>query len=179
MVGLGPPSHARLGAPLPGRDALIVTVLALGFGLAGVLEVALIHQTFQWHHFVLEGDASAQVRSDGILLAGLWAITLAATLSLWRLARFGTAPFDDRRILWGGLLAGAGAFNVLDVLIDHVLLDLHRLFAGDTSWLPDVAWLAGSALVLLAGLALLVRAHRAHANARAGTRRRIMRPSGP
>ena len=142
-----------------GTTRLAAATVALGFGLVGIVEVALVHLVPGWHHFDMRGDLAAPLRSDGLLLAALWLVALLATLALWRIARLRVAPFDGR-VLWGGLLAGAGVFHVLDLLVDHLWLGLHRLQAGEASWTGDLAWLAGGAFLVGAGWGLLARAAR-------------------
>lgn len=57
---------------------------------------------------------------------------------------------------WGGILAGFGAFNLFDGVVDHKLLGLHQIRSGVADLLPyDAAWIGLSAAILIVGLALL------------------------
>lgn len=144
---------------------------ALGFGLAGLVDVAVFHDILQWHHFVMADDPATMLRSDGWLMLGLLAVVLLATPLLWRAARGADAAEGARaaRVAWGGGLSGAGAFNVGDVLIDHFLLGLHDANANATGLAPDLVWLAAAVALLLVGL-LVVR-NAAREPERAPTRR--------
>lgn len=135
----------------------------IGMGLAGTLDEAVFHQLLDWHHFLERSDPGGTVsaaarelglRSDGafhllstLLLAG----GLAALL--WR----GGAALRGRgRQVAGGVLAGAGGFNLYDGLIQHKLLGLHQVRRGVESLLPyDLVWFAVAVALLAAGIVLL------------------------
>lgn len=129
---------------------------ALGFGLSGAFDVAVFHLVLQWHHFITSPDTPAMLRIDGWLLVGLLTVALVGTLLLWRtthaLVRDGLG-----RVVGGGALLGAALFNGGDILVDHFMLELHRLNMGVDSLWPDLAWLAGSVALAVAG-ALILRA---------------------
>lgn len=122
--------------------------LLTGVGLAMTLDEVVFHQLLAWHHLVQEHPLS----SDGVLhVLGTVALTWGAVLLVLR------RPWDPRRVV-GAVLAGAGGFNVFDGTVDHKLLRLHQVREGVPDTLPyDVAWIAGSLLVLLVGLVLLRR----------------------
>ena len=128
-----------------GRDVLRPGLLG-GVGLAMTLDEIVFHQLLGWHHLVEEAPLS----SDGVLhLLGSAALVLATVQVVLR------RPFSSRRLA-GALLAGAGGFNVFDGVVDHKLLRLHQVREGVADTLPyDIAWIVVSAIVLLAGLALL------------------------
>lgn len=136
----------------------------LGFGLSGLVDIAVFHLLLQWHHFVTAADEATRLRADGWLMLALLAATLAGALLLWRAARAADEDEPAARVAWGGALLGAGAFNGGDVLLDHFVLGLHRLREDSESLAPDVAWLGVSALALVAG-AWLVRGARRRSKA--------------
>ncbi len=75
---------------------------------------------------------------------------------LWR----GRATLEPgwQRSWWGGLLAGAGGFNLYDGTVQHKLLGLHEVREAAADDVPyDVAFLAGAAIVLAAGAVTLRR----------------------
>ncbi len=125
-----------------------VAAALTGVGLAMTLDEVVFHQLLGWHHLV----SSAPLSSDGVLhIAGTLALVVGAVL----LAR---AVPVDRRLVGGWVLVGAGGFNLFDGIVDHKLLRLHQVREGVPSTVPyDVAWIAGSALVLLAGVLVLRR----------------------
>lgn len=60
------------------------------------------------------------------------------------------------RAAWGGVLLGAGGFQMFDALVNHKVLRVHQV-RYDVDLLPyDAGWIA-SALVLLAAGAVLLR----------------------
>ena len=128
----------------------------LGFALSGFFDGVLLHQILQWHHLLslLEADAvrslHAQILADGLFHALMYLVALGGLIMLWRGRTGLSAPSGSRR-LWGGVLTGFGAWNVLDVGLFHWILEIHhvRLDVGD-----PVAWDIGSLAVF--GLAPLV-----------------------
>jgi len=75
----------------------------------------------------------------------------------WAGGRAG-ANSGDRR--WGGVLVGAGAFNLYDGIVQHKLLGLHQVRAGAPNNFPyDLGFIGLAVVVLLVGL-LMLRATR-------------------
>jgi uncharacterized membrane protein len=62
---------------------------------------------------------------DGLFHAATWLITLAGVWLLWRDARHGAVR--RARIFAGQMLMGWAAFNLVEGLIDHHLLNLHHV----------------------------------------------------
>jgi len=73
---------------------------------------------------------------------------------LRRSGAFAPAPW------WGGLLLGAGAFQLYDGTIQHKLLRLHQIRYHVNVVPYDWTWNILAAVMLAAGLVLLLRAHR-------------------
>ncbi len=69
-------------------------------------------------------------------------------------------------MLLGGLLAGWGGFNLVESLIDHHVLGLHRVRPGPDEPFYDIGFLIWGAVMLVIG-AYLLRA-RPEAAARSG-----------
>ena len=128
----------------PTRGAVLT-----GVGLAITLDEVVFHQLLRWHHLVDRRDLALGLVSDGLLhLLGSLALVVGAVV----LAR--TWNGDVRRAV-GGVLIGAGGFNVFDGTVNHKLLGLHQVRAGVTDLLPyDLAWIGGSLAVLALGLVL-------------------------
>jgi uncharacterized membrane protein len=56
----------------------------------------------------------------------------------------------------GGVLLGAGAFNLYDGIVQHKLLGLHQVRAGASNNFPyDLGFIGLAVVVLLAGLLML------------------------
>ena len=121
----------------PGR--FTAAGLLLGVGLGGFVDGIVLHQILQWHHLLTsEGSHPATT------VAGLWL--------LWSATHDGT-PWPFRRLA-GLMLAGWGAFNLVEGLVDHHLLGLHHVRTGSNELAYDLAFLGFGALLVVVGLAL-------------------------
>jgi uncharacterized membrane protein len=133
-----------------------------GVGLGGFIDGILLHQVLQWHH-MLTGDSGgepsttvagleANTLADGFFHLATWlvvALAMFLTVSAWRAGAL--AP--PWRFHVGLLLAGWGAFNLVEGLVDHQLLGIHHVrddLGAPLGW--DLAFLAFGALLLLGGL---------------------------
>ena len=129
----------------------------LGVGIAAFVDEAVFHQILHWHHFYDKSTPAAGLVSDGVFHAFGWFCTVAALFLYAHLRR--RNAFGARR-WWGGLLVGAGAFQLYDGTIQHKLLRLHQI-RYDVHLAPyDWAWNVVAALMIVAGAVLLLRAVR-------------------
>jgi uncharacterized membrane protein len=135
----------------------------MGLGLGGFIDGIVLHQVLQWHHML---TSTGEHPSDTV--AGLEANTLAdgffhlATWVLVATAMLLTVRAWQRRELappWrahaGMLLAGWGAFNLAEGLVDHHLLGIHHVrddLGAPLGW--DLAFLASGVLLIVVGAAL-------------------------
>jgi uncharacterized membrane protein len=135
----------------------------LGLGLGGFIDGILLHQVLQWHHLLTDtGDhpsdtvsgLEANTLADGFFHLATWLLVVAGmllTVRAWQ--RRELAP--PWRVHFGMLLAGWGAFNLVEGLIDHQLLGIHHVrddLGGPLGW--DLAFLGLGALLLVTGLTL-------------------------
>jgi uncharacterized membrane protein len=132
--------------------------LLLGVGLGGFVDGIVLHQILQWHHLLTsEGShpadtvagLEANTLADGLFHAATWIATLAGLLLVWT---------SEQRVavtrLLGLMLAGWGAFNLIEGVVDHHLLTLHHVKTGDAELAFDLGFLALGAALLAGGLAL-------------------------
>jgi uncharacterized membrane protein len=135
----------------------------LGLGLGGFIDGIVFHQILQWHHMLTDtGDHPSNTvagledntLADGFFHLATWLCVSVATLLIVRAWQRGElAP--PWRVHVGMLLAGWGAFNLVEGLVDHQLLGIHHVrddLGAPLGW--DLAFLALGALLLAAGLAL-------------------------
>lgn len=137
----------------------------VGIGLVGTLDEVIFHQLLDWHHFLersdLDGTVTASARQIGLRADGLFhlASTFVLALGLIALLAGGAAALrgHGRRVI-GGLLVGAGGFNLYDGVVQHKLLGLHPVRRGVENLLPyDLAWTGAALALLVAGVTLLRR----------------------
>jgi uncharacterized membrane protein len=114
------------------RQTLTAGVV-LGIGLGGFLDGIALHQIAQWHNMgsaVLPPHTMDAMRQnmlwDGWFHAATLAITLAGVVMLWRAGLDGRLP-SRLSVLLGELVFGWGAFNLVEGIVDHHLLDLHHV----------------------------------------------------
>lgn len=128
----------------------------LGFGLGGFFDGILLHQILQWHHLLsaLDGatfrDIRAQILADGLFHAAMYGIAASGLWLLWRVRASFAAPGSGRRLL-GDVMVGFGAWHIVDAVLSHWLLGIHRIrmdvenrLAWDLLWFTvfGVAFLA-------------------------------------
>jgi uncharacterized membrane protein len=148
-----------MGAGL--QDSPVAPGLLMGIGLGGFVDGILLHQILQWHHMLTStGDypsntiagLEANTLADGFFHLATWlfvVVGMVAMVTAWQ--RGNLAPPWRRHIAL--LLIGWGAFNVVEGLIDHQLLNIHHVrddLGGPMGW--DVGFLAFGGALLLVGL---------------------------
>jgi len=107
--------------------------LLLGVGLGGFLGGIVLHQIAHWHQMLSARVPPASMEAmkqnmvaDGWFHLATWLVTLAGVFLL-RSAIRGAGPMPSTRGFSGYLLIGWGAFNLIEGVIDHHLLDLHHV----------------------------------------------------
>jgi uncharacterized membrane protein len=136
----------------------------LGFALSGFFDGILLHQILQWHHLLSAirsgplGDLRFQVMADGLFHALMY---LIAAIGLWKLYRTRGELTDGlaHRRLMANFWIGFGVWHVVDALLSHWLLGIHRIrMDSDVPLAWDLAWLMAFGVVpLIAGVYLRKR----------------------
>ncbi len=118
----------------------------LGFALGGFFDGILLHQILQWHHLLsaVEGaafrDLRVQVLADGLFHAIMYVIAAAGLWLLWRARHEFAAPGADR-LLFANVLIGFGAWHIVDGILSHWVLGIHRIrMAAENVLLWDLIW---------------------------------------
>jgi uncharacterized membrane protein len=135
----------------------------MGIGLGGFVDGILLHQILQWHHMLSSTGAhptttvaglEANTLADGFFHVATWLfIAVASSLTLRAWQRGELAP--PWRAHVGLLLAGWGAFNLVEGVVDHQILGIHHVrddLGAPVGW--DIGFLVLGAGLLGAGLAL-------------------------
>ncbi|NJP37093.1 DUF2243 domain-containing protein [Alkalicoccus luteus] len=126
----------------------------LGFGFLGALDGIVFHQLLQWHSVIHDAPTNVQIISDGVFHFAVTLTIMAGALLLWLSGK----PQEPKRA-WmsaGGLfLIGGGLFNLVEGIINHHILQIHRVHPeAENPLLFDLAFLASGVILLGAGFLL-------------------------
>lgn len=132
---------------------------ALGFALGGFFDGILLHQILQWHHLLSlvprVDTIRLQVIWDGYFHALMYGIAAISLWGLWRTR--GHAEHRRGRGLLTALLIGFGLWHIVDSVLSHWVLGIHRIRLDSTNPLMwDLIWFAvfGVAPLLLGWMLL-------------------------
>lgn len=141
--------------------------LLLGFGLGGFFDGIVLHQILQWHHMVSHVEdypvttvagLKANTLADGLFHAATYLFVVVGVWYLWRYAGREDRPWSTRAFI-GLLLVGFGAFNVVEGVVDHHLLELHHVREDSSNQLAwDLGFLAWGVAMIVGGWWLSRRA---------------------
>lgn len=119
------------------------SALAVGFALSGFFDGVLLHQILQWHHLLslVPGitDLRQQILWDGYFHVAMYLVAILGLIGLWRARRRASVG----TVLYGWLLMGFGLWHVVDAVLSHWVLGIHRIRV-DSAYplLWDLGWLA-------------------------------------
>jgi uncharacterized membrane protein len=129
----------------------------IGVGIAAFVDETVFHQLLHWHHFYDRSTPAAGLVSDGLFHAfGWFAIVIGLVLVADLVRRTSLRP----RALTGGILVGAGAFQLYDGTIQHKLLRLHQIRYHVALAPYDWTWNILAVILLVIGALLLRTAYR-------------------
>ncbi|MFI9615089.1 DUF2243 domain-containing protein [Streptomyces sp. NPDC052023] len=141
--------------------------LVLGVGLGGFLDGILLHQLLQWHHMLSSTDTDnvgvkyydpktvpgLQMNTvwDGVFHTVCWLSVLLGLAVLYSRVTHDRRRVWTSRVLWGWILAGWGLFNLVEGVLDHHVLGIHHVYAGDGQTWWDIGFLVLGALLVAGG----------------------------
>lgn len=153
--------------------------LILGVGLGGFIDGIALHQIAHWHQMlsaVMPPESMEAMKrnmvADGWFHLATWLVTLVGVFFLWSAARM-SGRLPTARTFGGYLLVGWGAFNVVEGIINHHMLELHHV-RDLPAHVPEYDWffLGLSVGLVLIGLALREERFVASTERRSGIDRR-------
>ncbi|KEZ48170.1 DUF2243 domain-containing protein [Metabacillus indicus] len=142
------------------RRKNLLSGILFGLGLVAFIDETIFHQLLHWHHFYDKSTTDIGLVSDGLFHAFSWFATIGGL--------FMFADLRRRQSLivmrWtGGVLAGAGAFQLYDGTIQHKLMGLHQIRYVENVYIYDWIWNITAVLMLLSGMYFILREKRKQA----------------
>lgn len=131
--------------------------ILFGVGLVAFIDEAVFHQILHWHHFYDLATAEIGLVSDGLFHALSWAATVGGLFMLADLRR--RRAFWQAR-WWGGVLLGAGTFQLYDGTVQHKWWGIHEIRYVPDVFVYDLIWNIIAVLMVVAGIILTVRTRR-------------------
>ncbi len=130
---------------------LFIAGFILGLGLVGAIDGILFHQLLQWHHMIDSPDLQLEIFTDGLFTALFSAKLVWGGMKIFRDARRNELG-DSWKIFLGGIFIGGGTFNLVEGIIDHHILQVHRVKpTAENPLLYDLAFLAIGLLLVIIG----------------------------
>lgn len=125
-----------------------------GIGLAAFIDETVFHQLLRWHHFYDKSTTDIGLISDGLFHAFSWFATVGGLFMLADLRRRNGLWMKR---WWGGVLLGAGLFQLYDGIVQHKLMRLHQIRYVDDVIIYDLVWNVAALVLIIAGIILLKR----------------------
>ncbi|MRG85945.1 DUF2243 domain-containing protein [Salinibacillus xinjiangensis] len=134
-----------------GDKNLLTAAFILGLGLLGAIDGIVFHQLLQWHHMVLHPDIQLEIITDGIFTAAFSALLLWGGVKIFQDARQNELG-SSWRIFIGGILIGGGTFNLVEGIVNHHILQVHRVRpAAENPMMYDISFLILGLILLVLG----------------------------
>ncbi|MGW2815869.1 DUF2243 domain-containing protein [Streptomyces sp. NPDC001415] len=143
------------GLRLPARSAW--SGVLIGVGIAAFVDETVFHQLLHWHHFYDRSTPDVGLVSDGLFHAFGW---FAVVIGLFMVADLRHRAGLVGRALAGGILTGAGAFQLYDGTVQHKLMGLHQIRYHVDLTPYDLTWNILAVVFLAIGVLLLRAAWR-------------------
>ena len=136
------------------KKLFVIGSFLLGFGFMGAMDGIIFHQLLQWHSVIMETSRSGQIISDGIFHFSVTIALVVGGFILWLAGNPSNQKQGIKRVIsW--FLIGTGLFNLIEGVINHHILMIHRVKPGDPNALfYDIAFLLIGAVLFLIGLFL-------------------------
>jgi uncharacterized membrane protein len=123
-----------------------------GLGLVAFMDETIFHQLLHWHHFYDRETTEIGLVSDGLFHAFSWFATIGGLFLYADLRRKKKGKASK---WWGGLLFGAGFFQLYDGTIQHKILKLHEIRYVKEVFIYDFIWNLLAVIMIVIGLLFL------------------------
>lgn len=157
--------EARVGTPRPAD--LRLPGIVLGVGMGGFADGILLHQLLQWHHMLSSTNqdrigvkyynphtvSGLEMNTlwDGVFHTVCWLAVLLGLSVLYARVTHERRRVWTSRVLWGWMLVGWGLFNLVEGVLDHHVLGIHHVYAGEGQVWWDIGFLVLGALLVTGG----------------------------
>lgn len=157
--------EARVGTPRPAD--LRLPGIVLGVGMGGFADGILLHQLLQWHHMLSSTNqdrigvkyynphtvSGLEMNTlwDGVFHTVCWLAVLLGLAVLYARVTHARRRVWTSRVLWGWMLVGWGLFNLVEGVLDHHILAIHHVYAGEGQVWWDIGFLVLGALLVTGG----------------------------
>ncbi|WP_454191084.1 DUF2243 domain-containing protein [Paenibacillus sp. Marseille-Q7038] len=130
------------------------TGILFGFGIIAFVDEVVFHQLLHWHHFYDKSTSDIGLVSDGLFHAFSFFATIGSSFMLADLRR--RDAFSLKRWI-GGILLGAGSFQLYDGIIQHKVMRLHQI-RYHVDILPyDLIWNFAALVLLIVGIVITMQ----------------------
>ncbi|MFC4402271.1 DUF2243 domain-containing protein [Gracilibacillus xinjiangensis] len=157
MTNVTNPSNNKYGTSSRYSNRNLLSGFLFGLGLVAFIDETVFHQLLGWHHFYDQSTMKIGLISDGIFHAFSWFATIGGLFMFADLRRRNEFHFLN---WWGGILTGAGIFQLYDGIIHHKVMRLHQIRYVENIIVYDIVWNILAVLLIIAGLLLLARSKR-------------------
>ncbi|MER6622044.1 MULTISPECIES: DUF2243 domain-containing protein [unclassified Streptomyces] len=144
--------------------------IVLGVGMGGFVDGILLHQLLRWHHMLSSTDrdrvgvryydpgtvSGLEMNTvwDGVFHTVCWLSVLLGLAILYSRVTHDRRRVWTSRVLWGWMFVGWGLFNLVEGVLDHHVLGIHHVRAGEGQVWWDVGFLLLGVLSLAGGYLL-------------------------
>jgi len=132
--------------------------IMLGVGLVGFFDGILLHQVLQWHHMFSSIDPTDTVPGlrmntlgDGLFHTVTWLAVLIGLGILYARVSEARRAVWGSSVLWGWIVFGWGAFNLVEGLVDHQILGIHHVHDGPHRLEWDLGFLVSGVVLMVLG----------------------------
>jgi uncharacterized membrane protein len=125
-----------------------------GLGLVAFIDETVFHQLLHWHHFYDKSTTDIGLVSDGLFHAFSWFSSIGSLFIVADLRR--RNAFWLKR-WWGGMMLGAGVFQLYDGTFQHKLMRIHQIRYVENVLIYDLIWNIIAAVMVVIGIILVFR----------------------